>query len=94
MPRTCSVKSGPTGKLPSQLGVSLGELTVSIQSAEAGQPRVTTAVKASVFGNEQELRFFSNLQPASGVRLKEDIVEAEVLGRRSPLPGPLARSRR
>jgi hypothetical protein len=81
------------GKLPTPLGVSLDEITVQIRSPEAGQPRVTTEVKATVFGEERTAQLFSNLVPVSGVRLREDVIEAEILGQRSLLPGPLARSR-
>jgi len=83
------------GKLPfkEELGMGLGDVSVTIQSKAAGQPRVTTEVTASVFGTSQQLRFFSNLRQISDVRLNEDIVEAELGGNRVTLPGPLARSR-
>ena len=42
---------------------------------------------------EQPLKFFSNLTPVSDTRLKEEVIEAEVLGQRQLLPGPLARTR-
>ena len=83
------------GKLPfkEELGLGLGDVSITIQSKAAGQPRVTTEVTASVFGTSQQLRFFSNLRQVSDVRLNEDIVDVEVGGNRVALPGPLARSR-
>lgn len=81
------------GKLPSPLGVSLEGVTVTIRSPDAGQPRVTTEVRSTGLGEARTATLFSNLQQVSSVRLREDVVEAEVFGRRTLLPGPLARSR-
>mmetsp|Transcript_3122 Transcript_3122/g.6099 ORF Transcript_3122/g.6099 Transcript_3122/m.6099 type:complete len:262 (+) Transcript_3122:41-826(+) len=81
------------GKLPAPLGVTLDGVTVTIRSADAGQPRVTTEVFSTALGEKREARLFSNLQQVSSVRLREDVIEAEVFGQRSLLPGPLARSR-
>lgn len=81
------------GKLPAPLGVTLDGVTVTIRSADAGQPRVTTEVLSTALGEKRAARLFSNLLQVSSVRLREDVVEAEVLGQRTLLPGPLARSR-
>lgn len=82
------------GKLPTPLGVSLSEISVTIQSAAAGQPRAFTELSLTLpLAGEQQLRFFSNLSPVSDTRMREDVIETEVLGQRQLLPGPLARKR-
>jgi len=81
-------------KLPAPLGITLGEISVTIRSPDAGQPRASTEVSATLpLAGVQPLKFFSNLTPVSDTRLKEEVIEAEVLGRRQLLPGPLARTR-
>ena len=81
-------------KLPAPLGVTLGDISVTIQSPTAGQPRASTEVSVTLpLAGEQPLKFFSNLTPVSDTRLKEEVIEAEVLGQRQLLPGPLARTR-
>jgi len=83
------------GKLPGPLSssVSFDSATVSIRAAEAGQPRVSTEVKLSLFAQPQMLQFSSNLVPMSALRMREDIVELSAFGQRGLVPGPLARSR-
>lgn len=66
---------------------SLDDATVSITSLEAGQPRVTTQASVKLFGEARTFKFSSNLQPLSGVRLREIFVEGEVFGFRSLVPG-------
>ena len=81
-------------KLPAPLGITLGEISVTIRSPDAGQPRASTEVSVTLpLAGVQPLKFFSNLTPVSDTRLKEEVIEAEVLGRRQLLPGPLARTR-
>ena len=72
---------------------SIGKVRVTITSMQAGQPRVTTATSVSLFGAEQTLELRANLLARSDVCLREEFVEASLLGQRSLLPGPLAYSR-
>ena len=80
------------GKLPRSAG-SLDSVRVSITSADAGQPRVTTDVSVQLVGSAGTVSLFSNLQALSATRLREDVVEASALGQRALLPGFLARTR-
>ena len=73
---------------------SLGPLTITIVSAEAGQPRVAVDTSVTVLGGTpQPVTLRANLLPRSGYALREEFVEVEALGQRSLLPGPLALSR-
>jgi len=78
-------------KLPFDAGLMSAAIT--IVSPEAGQPRVSTEASIAILGSTQTLKFGTNLQPVSGVRLREVFVEAEAFGQRGLLPGPLAFSR-
>jgi len=78
-------------KLP--FDASLNDVTISIASMEAGQPRVSTEAAVSLLGAPRSVKFFCNLQPISGVRLREVFIEGEAFGFRSLLPGPLSFSR-
>ena len=69
---------------------SLQETTVTIQSAEAGQPRVAAEATLRAFGQAQRLKLDANLRPASAVCLREEFIELEALGMKTLLPGPLA----
>jgi len=82
-------------KLPTPISASitLDSATVTITSKEVGQPRATSDVQLTVFGSPQMLKLRSNLWQVSSVRLREELVEAEALGQRMLLPGPLARTR-
>eukprot|EP00967_Tisochrysis_lutea_P117088 scaffold189124_cov27-Tisochrysis_lutea.AAC.2 len=82
-------------KLPPPLStaLSLARADVTITSDESPQPRGTTEVTLLIQGNEQIVQFRSNLKPVSGVRLKEEVIEVELLGQRLLLPGPLSRTR-
>lgn len=92
-PLSPSVLAQGLAKLPFN-AASLGSLFLTIVSPEAGQPRVTVETSITVFGGAaQSVILRANLQPRSAVALREDFVEAEVLGQRSLLPGPLALSR-
>ena len=80
-------------KLPFN-AAEFNSLTVTIYSPEAGQPRVTSEARLTLMGGSaQQVTFRSNLMPRSSVALREDFVEAEALGQRGLLPGPLAVSR-
>lgn len=93
MPLSPSVLAQGLAKLPFN-AASLGALFLTITSPEAGQPRVTIDSTLSVFGGaSQPVVLRAQLQPRSAVALREDFVEAEVLGQRSLLPGPFALSR-
>jgi len=72
----------------------LGSLTITINSPEAGQHRVSAETSVSVFGGAPEpVTIRSTLQPRSAVALREDFVEVEAFGWRNLPPGPLAFSR-
>jgi len=80
----------------SKLGgaATLGAQVVTIVSEEAGQPRVSAETSVAVFGGQPNtVALRANLSPCSDVALRETFVEAEALGQRSLLPGPLAISR-
>ena len=47
----------------------------------------------SVFGSSTPLKLRSNFAPVSGVRIREEMLEAEGFGQKALLPGPLARTR-
>ena len=79
-------------KLPG-LSASLGAVTVTIQSPEAGQPRVTVDTSLLSALGTQPLALRANLSPRSAVTLREDFLEIEALGQTSLLPGPFAVSR-
>ena len=79
-------------KLPG-LDASLGEVTVTIQSPEAGQPRVKVDTSLMSGLGNQPLVLRANLSPRSAVALREDFLEIEALGQTSLLPGPFAISR-
>ena len=73
---------------------SLGQLSITIQSPEAGQPRVTVDTSLSVLGGAPTpVTLRANLLARSAVALREDFLEVEALGQRQLLPGPLALSR-
>jgi len=72
---------------------SVGPVRVTITSAQAGQPRVTTETSVTAFGGEQPITLRANLVARSDVCLREEFVEATLLGQRTLLPGPLAYSR-
>ena len=55
------------GKLPTPLGLSLEGVTVTIRSADAGQPRVSTEVRSKSFGELRTATLYSNLQQVSSV---------------------------
>jgi len=81
-------------KLP-MAAASIGPVRVTITSAEAGQPRVESSTSLSLAGGtvNQGLVVRANLAARSDVCLREEFVEAEALGQRTLLPGPLAFSR-
>ena len=79
-------------KLPAGLA-ELERVTVTITSPEVGQPRVTTQTTATLLGTTQNIVARSNLSVRSDVCLREEFVEAEVVGQRALLPGPLAFAR-
>jgi len=87
-----AVLASGLAKLPFD-AASIGPVRVTIRSADAGQPRITTETKVSVFGAEQPLQLRANLLTRSDVCMREEFVEATLLGQRSLLPGPLAYSR-
>mmetsp|Transcript_47142 Transcript_47142/g.108316 ORF Transcript_47142/g.108316 Transcript_47142/m.108316 type:complete len:253 (-) Transcript_47142:48-806(-) len=78
-------------KLP--FDASLDEVTITIVSQEAGQPRVSTEAKVSALGASRTIRLKCNLQPLSKLRLREVFIEGEMFGFKSLLPGPLSFSR-
>lgn len=82
-------------KLPPPLSgaLSLVSADITITSSASPQPRVSTDVCLLLGGGEQTIQFRSNLKPLSGLRLKEEVIELEVLGQKLLLPGPLARTR-
>lgn len=87
-----AVFSDALSRLPAGVA-ELGKVTVTIQSAEAGQPRVTTETSITGLGGTQRLSARANLSPRTDVCLREEFVEAEAFGQKSLLPGPLALSR-
>jgi hypothetical protein len=92
-PFSPSILSASLTSLP-LVGASVGPLSVTIASMEAGEPRVTAETTVSILGGApQPLALRSNLSPRSDVALREDFVEAQLFSTTSPLPGPLAISR-
>lgn len=92
-PLSPSVVAQGLAKLPFN-AASLGALSITIVSPEAGQPRVTVETSVSLLGGAPTpLVLRANLQPRSTVALREDFVEVEAFGQRQLLPGPLALSR-
>jgi hypothetical protein len=88
-----SVVAQGLAKLPFD-AATLSSVTVTIQSPDAGQPRVNAEATISVLGgNSVTVALRANLSPRSDIALREDFVEAEVFGQRAMLPGPLATSR-
>ena len=75
-------------KLPAPIAssVTLKPPVVTIASDAKGQPRVSATASADVFGSELSVTATSNLLPASDVRLREELVEAQA----SPPPWPAA----
>jgi hypothetical protein len=79
-------------KLPFD-AASLSSVTVTIQSPDAGQPRVAAEAAINILGNSATVTLRANLAPRSDIALREDFVEVEAFGQRGMLPGPLAVSR-
>lgn len=83
------------GKLPSPVAdaLKLESASITITAQEAGQPRATSDVSLSLFGTAMQLKLRSNMQPVSSVRLREELVEAEVRSRLNvPTLFPIASS--
>lgn len=92
-PLSPSVLAQALAKLPFD-AASIDWQKVTIVSPEAGQPRVTAEASVTFFGSASNVvSLRANLMPSSDVSLRESFVEADVLGQRSLLPGPLALSR-
>jgi hypothetical protein len=80
------------GKLPFDTA-SLSSVTVTIQSPNAGQPRVEAEASVSLADNTVTVGLRANLSPGSDITLREEFVEAEAFGQKAMLPGPFAVSR-
>lgn len=85
--------AGPLSQLPSPLDTDVRDVSVTIVSAEAGQPRATTELDVTLLGQLTTLRIFANMLPASDVRIRQEFIEVEAFDQRTLLPGPLALTR-